>query len=85
MSRERREIVISIYAVTKQGERSRSLLLRFISPGEQVSREELVERSGLTYDQVRRQTKNLLIEGVLRSVTNRRKRYYSLAKPVVSR
>ncbi|HHP7245540.1 MAG TPA: hypothetical protein ACFE0H_12715 [Elainellaceae cyanobacterium] len=70
---------------TDRGQRTRSLLLRHIHPNEEVSRDELVNRSGLTYDQVRRQTKNLCIEGILQSRIENGQRRYSLRQSFISK
>lgn len=73
--------MISIYEQTQQGKQTRSRLLNHISPDEELSREDLVTRSGLSYDQVRRQTKNLCIDGVLKSRIEGGKRLYRLRVP----
>jgi hypothetical protein len=70
--------MLSIYETTNQGQQTRSHLLQHIQPGEELTREELQQRSGLTYDQIRRQTKNLCIEGVLKSRIEGGKRWYQL-------
>jgi len=73
------------YRTTDQGQQTRSLILRHIAPGEAVTRQQLVERSGLTYQQVRRQTQNLCLLGLLRSQVQSGKRVYRLnneKKPV---
>lgn len=59
--------MISIYDTTDQGRKTRSQLLNHIQPGKEYTREDLIKISGLTYDQVRRQTKNLCIEGIIKS------------------
>lgn len=59
--------MLSTYEQTGQGRKTRSQLLTQIQPNKEYSREDLVNLSGLTYDQVRRQTKNLCIEGVIKS------------------
>ncbi|MBW4465517.1 MAG: hypothetical protein KME07_08760 [Pegethrix bostrychoides GSE-TBD4-15B] len=43
-----------------------------------MTREQIVQRSGLSYEQVRRQTGNLCLEGKLRSTLRDRKRWYWL-------
>ena len=70
--------MISTYETTDQGRKTRSQLLAHIQPGEECTREELVNRSGLTYDQVRRQTKNLCIDGIIKSRLEDGKRIYQL-------
>lgn len=69
---------MNIYQITQQGQQTRSQLLAHIQPGEEYTREELVNLSGLTYDQVRRQTKNLCIEGIIKSRLEDGKRVYQL-------
>lgn len=66
------------YCITDQGAQTRSRLLRHIVPGETVTRQQLMERSGLSYQQVRRQTRNLCVEGLLYSHLEDGKRMYSL-------
>lgn len=66
------------YRLTGQGTRTRSHLLQYLHPQEERSREDLSQRSGLTYEQVRRQTRNLSIEGAIVSRTVRGKRFYRL-------
>jgi len=70
--------MISTYETTDQGRKTRSQLLAHIQPGEEYTREDLINISGLTYDQVRRQTKNLCIEGVIKSRLEGGKRIYQL-------
>lgn len=76
------------YRQTNQGQNTRSQLLSHIRVDEELTREELIERSGLSYDQVRRQTKNLAIEGILQSrIGESGQRLYQLRanfKPLVS-
>ncbi len=67
-----------VYRITPQGDHTRSRLLDHIQPGEELSRDDLVQRSGLSYDQVRRQTRNLCLEGKLHSCLREGKRWYSL-------
>jgi hypothetical protein len=73
----------SIYETTNQGRQTRSHLLQHIQPGEELSREQLQQRSGLTYDQIRRQTKNLCIDGVLKSRIKGGKRWYRLCNSFI--
>ncbi|NJL56514.1 hypothetical protein HC928_16080 [bacterium] len=77
--------MISIYKTTNQGSKTRSQLLQHIQPHEELSRDDLMKRSGLTYDQVRRQTRNLCIDGILRSQTKNGKRYYCLHQSFITR
>ncbi len=72
----------SIYETTSQGKQTRSRLLHHLGSGEELSREDLVQRSGLTYEQVRRQTRNLVMEGILVSRLEAGKRVYSLAASI---
>jgi predicted ArsR family transcriptional regulator len=72
--------MFSIYETTRQGEQTRSQLLKHLQPHESLSRDDLVQRSGLTYDQVRRQTKNLCIAGILESRLEQGKRMYQLKR-----
>ncbi|KAM3093209.1 hypothetical protein ACKFKF_29740 [Phormidesmis sp. 146-12] len=65
------------YRQTGQGAATRAQLIKHLG-NEPVSREELMERSGLTYDQVRRQTKNLSIANLIISRIEGGKRLYSL-------
>ena len=68
------------HLTTDQGAQTRSHLLRHIAPGETVTRQQLMERSGLSYQQVRRQAKNLCVEGLLYSYLENGKRVYSFGK-----
>jgi predicted ArsR family transcriptional regulator len=70
--------MFSTYRTTQQGPKTRSHLLQHIQPHEELTRDDLAKRSGLTYDQVRRQTKNLCIEGKLQSRLERGQRFYRL-------
>lgn len=70
--------MLSIYETTSQGRKTRSQLLQHIQPGEELTREQLMNRTSLTYEQVRRQTKNLSIEGTLQSRMEAGKRVYKL-------
>ncbi|OLP20091.1 hypothetical protein BST81_02310 [Leptolyngbya sp. 'hensonii'] len=67
-----------LYRITDQGQQTRSLLLQHIQPGEELTREDFMARSGLSYTQVRRQTRNLCIDGQLQSRLEAGKRVYSL-------
>ncbi len=70
--------MISQYQTTSQGQQTRSQLLQHIQPGEELTREQLMIRANLTYEQVRRQTKNLCIQGTLESRIEGGKRVYKL-------
>lgn len=76
--------MFGIYAITNQGQQTRSQLLQHIQPDEELTRDELIQRSGLSYDQVRRQTKNLCIEGVLQSRIANGKRCYHLRQSFIN-
>jgi predicted ArsR family transcriptional regulator len=67
-----------LYRTTAQGHHTRSRLLQHFQNGEELTREDLMLRSGLTYDQIRRQTKNLSIDGVIVSRISTGKRFYRL-------
>lgn len=75
--------MISIYETTNQGQKTRLQLLQHILPDEELSRDDLIQRSGLTYDQVRRQTKNLCIEGVIKSRLEGGRRVYRLRQSFI--
>jgi hypothetical protein len=68
----------SIYETTGHGEKTRSQLLQHISPGEELTREQIVSRSGLTYEQVRRQCSNLCSDGKLWGRLEGGKKVYKL-------
>ena len=70
--------MFSIYQTTRQGVQTRSRILALFHPHEELTREDLIQRSDLTYDQIRRQTKNLCIEGKLTSHYKNGKRAYRL-------
>ena len=70
--------MISQYQTTGQGQKTRSLIIECLATGE-LSRDDLVSYGcGLTYDQVRRQTKNLCIDGTIKSRLEGGKRMYKL-------
>jgi cell division inhibitor SulA len=73
-----RTVMFSTYRITNKGQQTRSHLLQHIQPHEELTREEWVQRSGLSYEQVRRQTNNLCIEGVIQSRMESGQRYYRL-------
>lgn len=77
--------MISLYETTDQGRKTRSQLLNHIQADKEYTREDLIRTSGLTYDQVRRQTKNLCIEGVIKSRLEGGKRVYTLCKKFIQR
>ncbi|HEY9661028.1 MAG TPA: hypothetical protein V6C65_21445 [Allocoleopsis sp.] len=72
--------MFSTYRITGKGQHTRSILLQHLHPDEELTRDHLVARSGLTYEQVRRQTKNLCIEGTIESRTVAGQRYYRLRR-----
>ena len=69
--------MLSIFQITDQGKRTRSRLLESLHQKDGLTRNELVEESGLSYEQVRNQTQNLICEGAIvpRTVSGKR-RYY---------
>ena len=56
--------MFSIYQTTDQGQRTRSHLMTVLSQQDGLTRNEIVQASNgtLTYEQVRRQTENLIFE-----------------------
>lgn len=70
--------MFSIYRTTSKGKQTRSHLLQHIHPGEELTRDDLARRSGLTYEQVRRQTRNLVVDGTIESRLSNGQRYYRL-------
>jgi Fic family protein len=72
-----------LYRSTGKGQQTRSTLLQHIHPGEELTRDDLIRRSGLTYDQVRRQTRNLVTEGVIDSRISNGQRYYQLRQSFI--
>jgi predicted ArsR family transcriptional regulator len=65
------------YRQTNQGKQTRSQLIDTIRQYAGLTRNELVDVSGLTYEQVRRQTRNLSIEGIVQSrIEAGQRRYY---------
>lgn len=73
-------LMLSIYEQTKQGKGTRSRILAILNETNGLTRNELVARSGLTYEQVRRQTQNLHIAGVIASRSVEGERRYYLKK-----
>ena len=70
--------MISTDQITMQGQKTRDQILEVLRNQDGLSREQICDR-GLTYAQVRRQTKTLVNEGKLRSTTGLNgKRYYFL-------
>jgi len=67
-----------LYRITTQGPKTRARLLAHIQIDEILTRKQLAERSGLSYEQVRRQVGNLCLEGKLRSTLRDGKRWYWL-------
>ncbi|MBD2078470.1 hypothetical protein [Leptolyngbya sp. FACHB-17] len=69
--------MLSIHEQTKQGKKTRSRILAVLTETDGLTRNELVERSGLTYEQVRRQTRNLHVSGEIESrLVDREQRYF---------
>lgn len=69
--------MLSIYEQSNQGKGTRSRILAVLTETDGLTRNELVERSGLTYEQVRRQTHNLSISGMIESrLVDRERRYF---------
>lgn len=69
--------MLSIYEQTKQGKGTRSRILTILIQADGLTRNELVERSHLTYEQVRRQTRNLHVSGAIESrLVDRERRYF---------
>lgn len=66
------------YRQTAKGRDTRSILLGCIRPGEELTREEWAQRAGLSYEQVRRQAKNLSISGAILSTLKDGARHYRL-------
>jgi predicted ArsR family transcriptional regulator len=57
--------MLSIYEQTKVGQGTRSKVLAALKQSDGLTRNELVAQSGLTYEQIRRQTRNLVIAGLI--------------------
>ncbi|NJL22875.1 MAG: hypothetical protein HC895_21920 [Leptolyngbyaceae cyanobacterium SM1_3_5] len=68
------------YRQTAKGRDTRSQLLDHIQPNEELTRDQWAERAGLTYEQVRRQTRNLVNSGNIVSRLENGQRYYSLRR-----
>ncbi len=69
--------MLSIFQTTGQGKQTRSRLLETLKQQDGLTRNELVEASSLSYEQIRNQTANLISEGDIlpRTVAGKR-RYY---------
>lgn len=78
LQNSQRTSMFSTYRTTGKGKQTRSHLLRHIHPSEERTRDDLVQRSGLTYEQVRRQTRNLVADGTIESRLSNGQRYYRL-------
>jgi hypothetical protein len=74
------------YKQTNQGQQTRSHLLNPLEVQDGLTRNELVNASGLTYEQVRRQTRNLSIEGAIESRIDHQgqRRYFTKTNPILS-
>jgi DNA-binding transcriptional ArsR family regulator len=70
--------MLSIFQTTGQGKRTRSRLLETLQQKDGLTRNELTEASGLSYEQVRNQTANLISEGAIVPRTEQGKRRYYL-------
>lgn len=71
--------MFSIYQTTDQGAQTRSLILAVLKQLDGLTRKEIVAASNgtLTYEQVRRQTENLIFERFIKSQhEGRQRRYY---------
>lgn len=78
--------MISQYQNTQQGQQTRSQLVKCFDANNEFSRDDLVTLSGLSYEQVRRQTKNLCIEGVIKSrISTNGKRIYQLRSSFIGK
>ncbi|NEQ28333.1 MAG: hypothetical protein F6K28_57010 [Microcoleus sp. SIO2G3] len=67
------------YKQTSKGRITRSQLLDHIQPDEELTRDQWAERAGLTYEQVRRQTRTLVNIGRIQSRLENGQRFYSLS------
>ena len=68
--------MLSIFQTTNQGKQTRSRLLETLQHRNGLTRNELAEASGLSYEQVRNQTQNLISEGAIVPRTIAGKRRY---------
>jgi predicted ArsR family transcriptional regulator len=67
-------------ALTRQGEQTRSEILATLKQQDGLTRMEIVSASGLTYEQVRNQTENLILDGKIHSKNELSQRRYYLGK-----
>ncbi len=77
--------MLSIYEQTKVGQGTRSRILAILKQSDGLTRNELVQRSELTYEQVRRQTRNLVIAGLIEWRDDDGIHRYYLKQPVPSK
>ncbi|KAM3092075.1 hypothetical protein ACKFKG_23500 [Phormidesmis sp. 146-35] len=72
--------MLSIFQTTGQGKQTRSQIIETLKQQDGLTRNELVEASGLSYEQVRNQTANLISEGAIvpHSVKGKRRYYLRL-------
>jgi predicted transcriptional regulator len=68
--------MLSIFQTTGQGKRMRSQVIETLKQQDGLTRSELAKASGLSYEQVRNQTANLISEGAIVPRTERGKRRY---------
>jgi predicted transcriptional regulator len=70
--------MLSIFQTTGQGKRTRSQVIETLTQQNGLTRNELAKASGLSYEQVRNQTANLISEGAIVPRTEQGKRRYYL-------
>jgi predicted transcriptional regulator len=70
--------MLSIFQTTGQGKRTRSQVIETLTQQDGLTRNELAKASGLSYEQVRNQTANLISEGAIVPRTEQGKRRYYL-------
>ncbi|KAM3098019.1 winged helix-turn-helix transcriptional regulator [Phormidesmis sp. 146-12] len=69
--------MLSIFQTTGQGKQTRSQVIETLKQRDGLTRNELAEASGLSYEQVRSQTANLISEGaIVPSADKGKRRYY---------
>lgn len=70
--------MFSIYKTTDQGPKTRSQLMEVLQQRDGLTRSEIVAASNgtLSYEQVRRQTENLIFERLIFSRREDQRRYY---------
>ncbi|NJR56443.1 MAG: hypothetical protein HC768_18950 [Acaryochloris sp. CRU_2_0] len=69
----------------RRGQHSRDRILAALQHQPNQSRDQLMQSANLTYDQVRDQTRNLCVEGlILSQIGDRGKRRYSLPRRCAS-